>query len=187
MVNYQNGKIYKLVGNGLTYYGSTCDELYKRLYNHKNNYNKCKSKLLFDSGDKVEIILVEKFPCNDKIELYQRERYYIENFECVNRQIPNRTLKEYRDNNKEKMKDWIENNKEKILEYRIQYNNNNKDKRNKQKKEWVENNKNRINEYNKEYREKNNEKLKQYKREWREKNRDKINEKKREWYKKQLQ
>ena len=176
MVNYQNGKIYKLVGNGLTYYGSTCDELYKRLYNHKKKNNKCKSKLLFDSGDKVEIILVEKFPCNDKIELQQRERYYIENNECINKQIPTRTLKEYRDDNKDKIKqrekEWRENNKDKIKE---------------KLKEYREKNNEKINEKKREYREKNNEKLKQYKREWREKNRDKINEKKREWYKKQLQ
>jgi hypothetical protein len=122
MVNYQDAKIYKLVGGGLTYYGSTCNELYKRLHQHKIKSNNCKSKLLFDSGDKVEIILVEKYPCNDKIELHKRERYYIENNECINKYIPSRTIKEYqkkyyennKDNIKDNMNDYYKDNKDKI-------------------------------------------------------------------------
>jgi hypothetical protein len=121
MVNYQNAKLYKLVGSGLTYYGSTCNELRKRLNQHKNKNNECKSKLLFDSGDKVEIILVEKYPCNDKMELQQRERYYIENFECVNQVIPLRNKKEYYETNKdkinEKRKEYYEVNKDKKKQY----------------------------------------------------------------------
>lgn len=132
MVNYQDGKIYKLVGGSLTYYGSTCNELYKRLYHHKKKNNKCKSKLLFDSDDKVEIILVEKYPCNDKMELHQRERYFIENFECVNKYIPNRTDKEYYINNKKKIRDYqkeyYEVNKDKLRQCHKIYDDINKEK-----------------------------------------------------------
>ena len=105
MVNYKNGKIYKLVNDelNLTYYGSTCDELRKRLYGHKTKANKCMSKIMFENGE-VKIYLVEKFPCNDRIELNQRERFYIENNECINKQIPGRTLKEWIRNNKDKKK-----------------------------------------------------------------------------------
>ena len=117
MVNYQDGKIYKLVGGGLTYYGSTCNELYKRIYHHKYKSNKCKSKLLFDTGDNVKIILVEKYPCNDRMELSSRERYYIENNECVNKVIPSRTHKQYREDNKDKIKQYREDNKDKIKQY----------------------------------------------------------------------
>lgn len=127
MVNYQEGKIYKLVGGGLTYYGSTCDELRKRLYQHKQK--KCKSKLLYDTGDKVEIILVEKYPCNDKMELHQRERYYIENFDCVNKNIPNRKNKEYH-------KIWTNNNKEKIKEQKREWRKKNRELINIKLKEW---------------------------------------------------
>ena len=101
MVNYKNGKIYKLVNDelNLTYYGSTCNELRKRLSGHKTKTNKCKSKIMFESGE-VKIYLVEEFPCNDRLELNQRERYYIENNNCVNKNIPTRTPKEYmKDNN----------------------------------------------------------------------------------------
>jgi hypothetical protein len=44
-------------------------------------------------------VLVEKFPCESKDELHARERYYIENNECVNKYIPNRTNAEYRQDN----------------------------------------------------------------------------------------
>lgn len=163
MVNYQDGKIYKLVGGGLTYYGSTCDELYKRLYSHKQKSNKCKSKQLFDSGDKVEIILVEKFSCNDKMELHQRERYYIENNECINKSIPTRTNEEYREDNKDKIKeynnDWRNDNKD----YAKKYYENNKDIIKEQRKEYYECNKDLIKNINKEYRENNKDIIKEKK------------------------
>jgi len=152
MVNYKNAKIYKLVNDelNLTYYGSTCDELRKRLYGHKKKSNKCCSKIMFGSGE-VKIYLVEKFPCNDRIELNQKERYYIENNECINKIIPCRTAKEYREDNKEKIKE--------------------KDKK------WKENNK----DYQKEYREKNKQKIKQYMKEYQINNKDKINKKQRQY------
>jgi len=150
MVNYQNSKIYKLVGGGLTYYGSTCNELRKRLIQHKTKNNPCKSKLLFDSGDKVEIILVEKYPCNDKMELHQRERYYIENFECVNKLIPSRTKKQWEEINKnkrqEQQKEWEEINKIKRQEKRKKWYEVNKEKVKEKKKIYMENYKDRKNE-----------------------------------------
>ena len=157
MVNYQDAKIYKLVGGGLTYYGSTCNELYKRLWSHKSNFNKCKSKLLFDSGDKVEIILIEKYPCNDKMELHKRERYYIENNDCINKFIPTRTDKEYREDNKDKIKEYFETNKDKIKQYRED----NKDKIKERGKQCREDNKDKIKEIAKQYREVNKDKIKE--------------------------
>lgn len=137
MVNYQNGKIYKLVGGGMTYYGSTCSDLRYRLCNHKKDFkNKNKnitSKLLFETGDEVKIYLVEKYPCNDKMELNARERYWIENNECVNNRIPTRTHKERYDLNKDKMK-----------EYEKQYREVNKDKKKEYMKEWYEAHKEEI-------------------------------------------
>jgi hypothetical protein len=125
MVNYQNGKIYRLVGGGLEYYGSTCSDLRHRLWNHKNICNiknkKYSSYKLFETGDKVEIVLVEYFPCENKMELTARERWYIENNECVNKSLPNMTRKEttkrYYDSIKDtKRKEWYDNNKDKIKE-----------------------------------------------------------------------
>tara|TARA_R110000787_G_C13191943_1_gene423088 strand:- start:73 stop:570 length:498 start_codon:yes stop_codon:yes gene_type:complete len=126
MVNYQNGKIYKIVNDelNLTYYGSTCSTLTRRLSAHKTSQNRCSSKVLFTTETNAEIFLVEKFPCNDKEELHQRERFYIENNDCINKVIPNRKTKEskraYDLRNKEKIqkynKEYWEKNKELVIE-----------------------------------------------------------------------
>ena len=91
MVNYKNGKIYKLVNDelGLTYYGSTCTELKKRFYAHKSKAKakKCTSYKLFEKGE-CKIYLVEKCPCDNKNHLESVERFYIENNLCVNTRIP---------------------------------------------------------------------------------------------------
>jgi hypothetical protein len=100
MVDYSLGKIYKLIGNGLTYYGSTCEPtLARRLSGHvtacKNN--KCKrracSYIIIEQGN-YNIILIENFPCQTKDELYARERFYIENNNCINKKVPGRGKKE---------------------------------------------------------------------------------------------
>jgi hypothetical protein len=121
-MDYKNSKIYKLVGGGLTYYGSTCSTLTRRLCGHKSKFAtgklKATSKLLFDTRDEVKIFLVEKFPCADRMELNARERWYIEQNDCVNKNIPTRTDKEYRDANKEQIKEKREMNKEYFKHYR---------------------------------------------------------------------
>jgi hypothetical protein len=107
MVNYQNGKIYKLVSlhTDKIYVGSTTKKyLCERKSEHKNEYKKWKngkhnnvtSFQLFELGiDDVDIILLENYPCNSKNELHARERHYVESMNCVNKVIPNRTEKEY--------------------------------------------------------------------------------------------
>ena len=42
MINYKFGKIYKILGNGYTYIGSTCMPLEKRLNGHIYAYNRYK-------------------------------------------------------------------------------------------------------------------------------------------------
>ena len=167
MVNYQNAKIYKIVNDelGLTYYGSTCNALYKRFHGHKNKTNKTNSKILFSTQTQPEIILVEKFPCNDKMELHQRERFYIENNECVNKTIPARTKKEYREDNKSE-----------ITEYNKEYYEKNKEKENLRGKKYKEENKEKIREQKKQYRQDNKELMKE---------RDKLQYQKRKEYYKQ--
>ena len=129
MVSYQNGKIYKLVCGDLIYVGSTCSDLKTRLYYHKLKSNICKSKILFESGEKVEIFLVEKYPCNDRDELKARERYYIEKFgNKINQRIPGRTASEWEKNNKEHIKEYVKNNKELINKRRREYRLKNLDK-----------------------------------------------------------
>ena len=126
---YSNGKIYKLVSDKTDkiYIGSCCVPLYKRLYRHKITYKYflegkqgcCSSRELFEIDDgNVQICLIENYPCKSKDELERRERFHIENMNCVNRHIPTRSQREYREDNKEtiaqKHKAYREDNKEKM-------------------------------------------------------------------------
>lgn len=115
---YENGKIYKIYSESanLTYYGSTCTPLCKRLKEHKT-YPKGKytSSLVLENDD-ATIILVEEYPCKSKKELYKREGYYQKNFECVNIRIAGIGRKEsslrYSRKNKQKKKEYWNKNRE---------------------------------------------------------------------------
>ncbi len=119
MPNYNQGKIYKLVApSGLTYVGSTCEKLSVRKAKHKAKFSAYKRgtyhfitafKLFDESIDEIDVVLLENVPCKSKEELHQRERYHIENNICVNKLIPSRPAKEYKDQ-------WYKDNKEKIKE-----------------------------------------------------------------------
>ena len=113
MVNYADGKIYKITCNttGLCYIGSTCCTLAKRLKSHELDF-KCfqKGKGNFITSIKVLennnyiIELVELVACDNKNELHIRERFHIENNICVNIYIVGRTDAEYRAANKDRKK-----------------------------------------------------------------------------------
>ena len=133
MVNYENGKIYKLYSpsKNIVYYGSTAQKyLSSRLQSHlayyksyKNNtYHYCNTSFKVLEYEDYKIELVEKIYCNNVTQLRERERYYIENNECVNKNIPNQTQKEWRNNNEDYRKSyekkWRENNKDHIIDHR---------------------------------------------------------------------
>lgn len=184
MPDYTNGKIYKIVNDelNLTYYGSTTTPLYKRLYLHKTAAykKKCTSHKLFESGN-VDIVLVENISCNNKEELHRKERYYIENNECVNRNIPTRTRTEYYQDNLEYFKQYYQKNiqhykeyydthKEEISGKRKEQYHNNKEHRLKYQEEYRKANKERINQYQKEHYQKHKERLRKYQRQYYQKN-----------------
>ena len=176
MVNYNNGKIYKIIDNtnGNIYIGSTTKQyLSQRLTTHVKNYKLfLNGKGHFVTSFKIienndyYIELIELYFCNSKDELHAREGYHIRNNECVNNNIPGRTRKEWREDNKneilEREKDYYEVNKEKILE-RV--------------KDYYEDNREKILEQRKAYHESNREKIKEYKKNYHKANRDKIKEK----------
>jgi len=168
MVNYQLGKIYKLVSNntGKQYIGSSCQKkLCSRLTGHVNKSNKCISREIIEDGN-YEIILIENFPCDSKDELHKRERYYIENLDCINKVIPTRTKKEYNETNKEHMREQNKEryivNKDRILERMKEHYIVNKGRILEQTKEYRKKNKERILEQAKEYRKNNKERIKEY-------------------------
>ncbi len=132
-------KIYFIVDiNGLVYVGSTSQELKERFRCHKKDKkdNSGSSSKLLDL-DNAYIECIEECTEDNRKE---RERYYINNIDCVNKNKLNFDKKEWDEKNKEKkkqqMKEYYQKNKEKIKE--------------------------QTKEYMKEYREKNLEKLKQY-------------------------
>jgi hypothetical protein len=99
------GKIYKIQSEGKTYYGSTFRDIRNRLSEHKYNARKkrngCKANLLVLNND-CHIILVEELDIKTKKDLEERERWYIENNDCVNKIIPNQTCDEWYDKHKDK-------------------------------------------------------------------------------------
>ena len=101
---YQQGKIYKIVCNitNEIYIGSTIEErLNDRLSLHKN-LKDCVCRQIIERGD-YKIELIKDYPCNNVWELEEEEGKYIRENKCINKQIPHRTKKEYREDNKEKI------------------------------------------------------------------------------------
>ena len=106
-IDYSLSKIYKIEplnpdDESDVYIGSTCEPtLARRMSGHRRDYSRWKKgtfgkvtvfKLFEKYGvDNCNIVLVEKFPCNNKDELYMREAYYIRLNYCVNKYIPKRT------------------------------------------------------------------------------------------------
>ena len=129
---YVNGKIYKVVDNNYTkmYIGSTIEALSTRMAKHRYDYRTsrgCYSKLIFEEFgiENCKIELIEVFPCNTKEELNSKEGEYIRNNICVNKCIPNRTIKELYILNREHrlvyQKQYRILNKQHILEYQKAY------------------------------------------------------------------
>jgi len=115
MPDYSKSKIYKLVCDNpeLIYFGSTTQPLYKRLHQHKDNFkykDSPSNKKMFEIGG-VKIVLVEEISCENKEQLYRRERWYIENHKCLNLCVPWRS----KDENKKLQADAVKKCKSRII------------------------------------------------------------------------
>jgi len=184
MPHYQNSVIYKLKRNDdyddlNIYVGSTTNfknrkNCHKSFCNNekRKEYNYTVYQYIRANGewDNWVMIPIEQYPCNNKDELKIRERYYIDLFKSkLNKKIPCRTIKKYRDENKEfyqkyskkyrddnreklkeKAKEYYEANKQTLLEYKKKYDNNNKKKIAEREKKYREANKAIISEREKE-------------------------------------
>jgi hypothetical protein len=166
--DYSKGLIYKLccLDTDITdiYIGSTTN-FKQRKSGHKRNCNNEKSrdynydvyKCIRENGDwgNWDMVLVEYYSCETKLELEKREREIIEKLKpTLNKIIPTRTRKEYREENKEKIartdKEYREENKEKISKRTKIYRQENKEKLKIMKKEYYEEHKEEIKEKRKE-------------------------------------
>jgi hypothetical protein len=98
---FKNGKIYKIIDNtsDMIYVGSTCYSLEDRLKGHEKTfktYQKGKKarcltsyKILINGNYKIE--LIEKFPCENSKQLFEREGFYIRKFKNEGLNIVNKT------------------------------------------------------------------------------------------------
>ncbi len=180
MPKYQNGKIYSIRSHqtGDVYIGSTTQTLAQRLSVHKSKYkryNNGKRRYVTSfqilAYDDAYIELVEHFPCASKEELHRREGEIIRETNCVNKNIPGRSHKQ-----------WYEDNKDVVVAKVKRYREANKEKVDARVKTWRENNREHVRESCKKWRETNKEQIKIKKKEYSEKNKEKIAARCKTWY-----
>ncbi len=109
------GFIYKISGYGLNYYGSTIQLLNDRIWSHKSGYrrwksgkskHKCYSYDILDKGNDWTYEVMDTVLTDiNKIRLLEREQYWIDNNECINK-INAITSIEYKNDYQRK---WAEN------------------------------------------------------------------------------
>ena len=134
-INYANTVIYKLccLDPSVTeiYIGHSTDftvrkGCHKRVCNNPKGkkYNRKVYEFIRANGgwNNWDMVLVEKYPCNDVLEAKQKEQFYIMNLHStLNSSIPNQTLSEWKEINKEYIKEqgvkYRELNKPVLAEY----------------------------------------------------------------------
>jgi len=153
-IDYTKTIFYRIVCNDLNikdcYIGHTTNFI-KRKQQHKLNtndktkkhYNYNIYKFIRDNGgwDNWSMIMIEEKQCENKLDALRQERIFMEEYKAtLNHQIPSRTEKEWRKDNKNKILKYKEDNKDKIKEQRKIYRENNKGKI----KQYREDNKDKI-------------------------------------------
>jgi hypothetical protein len=149
-INYANTKIYKIFSysGDKIYIGATTKQyLSQAMSKHRDNYTQYKKGKthhisLFDLFDEYEISnclieLIDSRPCANKNEAVKFQGEYVKSLNCINKNIPGRTDKEY-----------YQDNKVKILDYKKEYYETNKENMNEISKQYFKDNKERLNEKN---------------------------------------
>ena len=112
---YNSGKIYMITDNAYTekYIGSTVRSLSGRMSSHRSKYKAfligkhhyvTVFKLFNEYGtENCKIELLQEVPCQSKEQLRQVEGDYIRKMICVNKVIENRSISEWREDNKDRL------------------------------------------------------------------------------------
>ena len=179
MVNYSNGKVYKIesiTGEGIVYVGSTTKKyLSQRMDEHRRNYKYVQEGRILTTGklhskttclqifdiygiENCHIVLLETVNAQSKDELLIRETHYIKTLNSVNKSMKIDPIPK-----KEYLNQWYLNNKEKVSITSKKYFEENKEYVLNRNKEYYEKNKIDIILQEKEYRLINKEKIKQQK------------------------
>jgi hypothetical protein len=185
---YARGKIYKIVSDSCDdiYIGSTCEPtLARRLAGHVGDYAKylrgtykyISSFQILERGD-YSIVLIKEYPCENKAQLFSKERYYIDKYKdvCINK-VKNVGLKlelgikEYKRRYNIK---YNEENSDIVKEHNKKYYAENSDKIKEKVKKYYQENTDKVKEYSINYRKQNIEKKRDYDKKRREENKDKI-------------
>jgi hypothetical protein len=105
MKDYSKAYIYRYWNKETQYFGGSATPWIQRQRAHRTKNNNCYSRYIIQGDLPWDCEIVEYFPCKNKEELRARERFYIENNECINRNVPGRSRKEYVSTHKE---DYLE-------------------------------------------------------------------------------
>ena len=141
MPDYSQGKIYKLTSSQTDkiYVGSTATPLNQRFSAHKSNFKTsnqpCKANELMCYDD-CKIELIEEYPCDTHIQLFEREQFFMIELGSINYNMP------VFDEEKKKIRDkrWYDNHAEEQRERQAEYRERNPDKVKESYKNWRENN-----------------------------------------------
>lgn len=178
------GFIYKIYDNtnGNTYYGSTKQQVSRRIGDHRQDYKRylkgsygyCKSFDIIKNCD-YSYNIVEEVEYGERWELLNKERWYIENNVCINKMLPFKTEEELKEKHNDRAKKYRETEKykkkiklhtENTFEERKKYREENKEKNKEYQKKYRETHKEKNKEYQKKYQKENMEFLSAYKKEW---------------------
>ena len=184
--DYSQSTVYKICCNDTTlsdiYVGSTTS-FSKQKSSHKSKCNTTTSKghnvyvyqFIREHGgwENWSMIEVEKYNATSKRNLEARERHWLETLGAtLNKNIPYRTVKEWRETEKKRQKQWRDDNKEKRRQYDKKYRADNREELLIREKKYRDENKEKRRQYDKKYRADNREELSK-----REKNTEHIIEK----------
>ena len=175
--SYDNGRIY-CIRNSVSddiYVGSTTQPLSKRMQKHRSSMTSERdgNMLIYQKMREIGkqhfyIELYEEYPCENIEQLRKREGEIIRELKpSLNKRIEDRTIQEWKQDNKQKIQEWHK-------QYREEHKEELKDKN----KHYREENKELLTEKKKEHYENNKEHYKQY----REENKDRINNNNRIYY-----
>ena len=184
-INYNNTCFYKIVCRDLDvkelYVGHTTD-FNRRKSQHKSacntesnkDYNTQVYSFIRSNGgwDNFDMILIETKCCETALEARKIERDYVESLTAtLNKQVPSRTIGEWRKDSQEQTKKYQ-------LLYRVEH----KEEIKYNSKEYYQKNKDTVAQQTKEYREVNKEVISNRQREYRETHRDQIEKHNKEYY-----
>lgn len=193
-----DGTVYRIYdSNGYFYFGSTTNDLHRRLVEHKicgQKHTERKIYKYFNSinWENVNIEIIEKVKYNSIVKLHKRENFYINKLlsskYCLNeirsylsKEDRYQQIADYRDTHKEKKKKYRSEHMEEHRAYNKVYALNNKEIVLQRQKEYRETHKEDLKEYFKKYAEEHKEEKKEYKKKYAAENKEFLAKKSKEF------